>query len=377
MAPERVHVPLIDVRAQNELILSELESAAQRVIRSGGYILGGENAALEEEVSAHLGVDHAVAVSSGTDAILLSLMALGIGPGDEVICPSFTFFATASCVSRLGATPVFADVELESFNLDPAAVEAKLSERTKAVIPVHLFGQTADLNPVLKLSESHGLHVIEDAAQAFGAEHEGRKCGTLGDFGTYSFFPTKNLGGLGDGGMLVTNDPELAATARLLRNHGMNPKYYYPSIGGNFRMDELHAAMLRVKLGHIEAWEKARAKNAESYRRDFADENETSIIPPMDCGRGKHVWNQFTLRIPDGRRDALKAHLFEEGISSEIYYPLPLHRQQCFAELGAFALEGNPRSETLGAEVLSIPVFPELTKGQRESVVAAIRSFVA
>ncbi|MEM9481099.1 MAG: DegT/DnrJ/EryC1/StrS family aminotransferase [Verrucomicrobiota bacterium] len=396
----RIEVPLIDVNAQNDAILEELEHAASAVIRSGRYILGTEVAALEKEIAELVGVKHAIGVSSGTDALLVALMAIGIGPGDEVICPDFTFFATAGCVARLGATPVFADVCPVCFNLDAEKAAAKISSRTKAIIPVHLFGQSADMASIQSLAEEHDLKVIEDAAQALGAEYRGKPCGTIGDIGTYSFFPTKNLGGLGDGGMLVTDDDDLAHEARLLRNHGMEPKYQYQRLGGNFRLDEIQAALLRVKLRHLRDYETRRAANASYYHEALSMLPGVSIASEADCccplitekagdaaegvglvlpvayAHNKHVWNQFTLRVTGGGRDRLKTFLAERRIASEIYYPVPLRRQPCFEEPGAITAGEAENADVLANEVLSLPVYPELADDQREAVVEAIRSFL-
>lgn len=364
-------VPLLDLNRQNAALHGELTAAFDRVLRSGHFILGDEVEAFEREAAAALGAPHALAVSSGTDALLVALMALDLAPGDEVICPSFTFFATAGCIARAGAKPVFADVEAGSFNLDPADVARRIGPRTKAIMPVHLFGQGADLEPILALAQKHGLAVIEDAAQALGARHRGRACGTWGDFGTYSFFPSKNLGGFGDGGLVATNRDDLAEKIRLLRTHGARPKYYHRAIGGNFRLDALQCALLRVKLPHLPAYCAARRRNAEFYTAQLR--GLPGLVLPAVAPHNEHIWNQYTLRVPGaGRRDALRAHLAAAGIGHEIYYPLPLHRQACFAHLPAVSL---PVSERLAEEVVSLPIFPELRDDEREAVVAAVRSF--
>jgi len=364
-------VPLLDLNRQNGVLHAELMAACERVLRSGHFIQGAEVEAFEADCARYLGAKHAIAVSSGTDAILVALMALGIGPGDEVICPSFTFFATAGCVARVGATPVFADVEPHTFNLDPADVARRITPRTKALLPVHLFGQTADLDALLPLARAHGLAVIEDAAQALGAKHGDKFAGTLGDCGTYSFFPSKNLGGYGDGGLVATNRDDLAERIRLLRTHGAKPKYYHAVVGGNFRLDALQCALLRVKLPHLPAYCTARQAHAAAYRSALASAGPRLILPPTTPGR-THIWNQFTLRVPGpGRRDALRQQLTQAGIGSEIYYPLPLHRQQCFAHLPPVNL---PVAELLAGEVLSIPVFPELTAAELLAVAAVLLS---
>lgn len=364
-------VPLLDLNRQNAALRAELTAAFERVIGSGHFILGAEVEAFEREAAAFLGAKHAIAVSSGTDAILVALMALDLSPGDEVICPAFTFFATAGCIARLGAKPVFADVHADSFNLDAADVARRITGRTKAIMPVHLFGQSADMEPLLALAKQHRLAVIEDAAQALGARHRGRACGTFGELGTYSFFPSKNLGGFGDGGLVVTGRDDLAEKVRLLRTHGAKPKYYHKVIGGNFRLDALQCALLRVKLPHLPAYCAARQRNAAHYEAKLAGLN--GIIRPAASAHNDHIWNQYTLRLPGaGRRDSLRAHLAKHGVGHEIYYPLPLHQQECFAHLPKVSL---PVSDTLAAEVVSIPVFPELTPAERDETVAAIATW--
>jgi len=379
-------VPLLDLNRQNGMLHSELMSACERVLRSGHFIQGAEVEAFEADCARFLGVKHTLAVSSGTDAILVALMALNIGPGDEVICPAFTFFATAGCVARLGATPVFADVELRSFNLDVNDVARRLTTRTKAIMPVHLFGQTADMDALLPLARSHNIAVVEDAAQAFGACHGNQLAGTLGDCGTYSFFPSKNLGGFGDGGLVATNRDDLAERIRLLRTHGAKPKYYHAAIGGNFRLDAMQAALLRVKLPQLAAYCSARRINASSYHQivgkfpevaigpDLSPTGSPRLILPEALPNRTHIWNQFTLRIPGtGRRDALRQQLSAAGIGSEIYYPLPLHRQQCFSHLHT---ERLANSELLAEEVLSVPIFPELTRDELDRVHVELGRFV-
>lgn len=364
-------VPLLDLNRQNQTLHADLTAAFERVLRSGHFILGPEVEAFEREAAAFLGAKHAVAVSSGTDAILVALMALDLAPGDEVICPSFTFFATAGCIARLGLKPVFADVHADTFNLDAADVARRLTPRTKAIIPVHLFGQSADMGPLLALAQQHGLAVIEDAAQALGARHHGRACGTAGEFGTYSFFPSKNLGGFGDGGLVVTNRDDLGEKVKLLRTHGAKPKYYHKRVGGNFRLDALQCALLRVKLPQLPAYCAARQANAAFYTERLG--GLPGVILPRATPGNDHIWNQYTLRLTGaGRRDALRAHLAAAGIGHEIYYPLPLHRQECFAYLPQVTL---PVTDALAQEVVSIPVFPELTAAERSTVAESIRAF--
>jgi dTDP-4-amino-4,6-dideoxygalactose transaminase len=378
-------VPLLDVNAQNHPLHDGFTAAFERVFKSGHFIMGEEVAAFEREVLPLTGTSHALSMSSGTDAILLALMALEIGPGDEVLCPAFTFFATAGCVSRVGATPVFVDVLPDTFNIDIADARAKVTSKTKAIIPVHLFGQCANMEAVMELANEHLLHVIEDAAQAIGASRHGTLAGSIGHFGCYSFFPSKNLGGLGDGGLLVTNDGDLALRAKSLRNHGMEPKYYHSHIGGNFRMDALQAAFLRVKLPHYAGYTKQRQVNAAFYQEQLSKLPGTAfssqpadarLLLPYSEEGNQHIWNQFTLRVPGGRRDALKQHLLELKIGCEIYYPVTLDQQACFAHLPESSLRGCEVSHQLAEEVLSIPIYSELTEPQKTEVVAAIAAFL-
>lgn len=399
-------VPLLDLKPQNLPLEGELTAAFLRVLRSGHFIMGPELDRFEAEMAAMLGVRHALGVSSGTDAILLALMALGIGPGDEVIVPSFTFFATGGCVARVGATPVFADVCPVCFNLDVADAARRITSRTRAIMPVHLYGQAADMDAIQALAGRHGLQVIEDGAQALGARYRGRMVGGLGAFGTFSFFPSKNLGALGDAGLLVAQDDALAEKARLLRVHGAKPKYYHHLIGANFRMDALQAAFLSVKAAQYDGYTEARCRNAADYTAQLlglpgvvlADAARCGCAESHDAGAGTgsggearlilpvayphngHIWNQYTIRVTgEGRRDALRAHLQARGIGSEIYYPVPLHAQPCFAPVAGASGGGLPLpvSDRLAREVISIPIYPELTAGQRAEVVEGIRTFLA
>ena len=378
-------VPLLDVNRQNLPLELELTDAFGRVLRSGRFILGPEVEAFERQAAAVAGARFAIGVSSGTDAILVALMALGIGPGDEVICPSFTFFATAACVVRLGATPVFADIQASSFNIDPADLEGLITARTKAILPVHLFGQPADLDAILEIARRHRLAVIEDAAQSLGAEYRGRPVGALAEFGTVSFYPSKNLGALGDAGLLVTNDEALAQKARLVRDHGASPKYYHKVVGGNFRIDALQAALLAVKLPHLAAYTAARQNHAREYNRAFASlpgHEFVEVIVPAMLPERTHIANQYTLRLrprerwpwTESPRDALCRWLRERDIGCEIYYPVPVHRQECFARLGR--PRELPVTEAVAKEVISLPVFPELTAEERRAVVDAVTEFV-
>ena len=387
-----MNVNLLDLKAQNGALEPELNEAFLRVLRSGHFILGPEVDRFERALAEFTGAKHALGVSSGTDAILVALMALGIGPGDEVLCPSFTFFATAGCVARVGAKPVFVDSCPVCFNLDLRDAARRITPRTKAIIPVHLFGQAAEMDGVLDLARRHGLRVIEDAAQAMGATYRGKQVGTLGDFGTISFFPTKNLGALGDAGALLANDTALFERAKILRVHGMEPKYYHQVVGGNFRLDALQAAMLSVKLPRFDGYTAARRRNAALYTERLAQLPGVEVARAGDCGcaiagavettarlilpvaypHNGHIWNQYTLRvIGAGRRDALRAHLTARGVGSEIYYPLPLHEQACFANLGGKA-EDLPWAHRLAGEVMSLPIYPEIPAEQIEQVCAVI-----
>ncbi len=364
-------VPLLDVNAQNLPLEAELKRVFESVLHSGRFILGEEVEAFERECAAAIGAKHAISISSGTDALLAALMALGIGPGDEVLCPSFTFFATAGSIARTGAAPRLCDVREDDFNLDLDSAARLVNSRTRAIMPVHLFGQCCDMDAVRAFAEEHGLVVIEDCAQSIGATFAGVQCGNFGGFGCFSFFPSKNLGGFGDGGLVTTNDDALAEQIVKLRNHGMHPRYYHQIVGGNFRMDALQCALLRVKLRQLDSYAAGRARNAAWYATNLPLPGGCAL-PAALPGRG-HVWNQFTLRISgEGRRDALRQHLTERGIGCEIYYPVPLHLQECFAHLPA---ADCPVSETLAREVFSIPVYPELTSAQLEEVAAAFGSF--
>ena len=363
-------IPLLDLTRQNADLESEFMRAFERVLKSGRYISGPEVEAFEGAVATYTDTKHAIAVSSGTDALLVALMALGIGPGDEVICPSFTFFATAGCVARLGATPVFVDCDPTHFNISPIEVERAITPKTKAIVPVHLFGQTAEMDLLLNLASQHGLKIIEDAAQALGARDHDRPAGSMGDLGTFSFFPSKNLGGFGEGGMIVTTDGDLAHRCRILRNHGMEPRYHHSVIGGNFRLDEIQAALLDIKLKMLDRFAESRRTNAGIYSDALAD--LTGIVTPSVTSERLHIWNQYTIKVSGERRDALREYLAKNGIASEIYYPVPLHQQECFQHLKTREL---PVSDQLAEEVLSLPVFPELTREQITHVAQSIRGF--
>jgi dTDP-4-amino-4,6-dideoxygalactose transaminase len=367
-------VPLLDLHAQNGPLRDEILAAIARVADSQRFIMGPEIEALESELAAMLGVEHAIAVSSGTDAVLLALMAIDIKPGDEVITPTYSFFATAGCVARLGAKPVLVDSDPETFNVDPDAVAAAVTPRTKAIIPVHLFGQSAEMEPIMRTAERAGIPVIEDAAQAIGATYRSRPVGGFGAFGCFSFFPSKNLGAFGDAGLVTTNDTALAKRARLLRTHGMEPKYYHHVVGGNFRMDALQAAVLRVKAPHLAAWTEGRRRNAARYRELFASSGiGDAVVLPREPQDRLHIYNQFVIRTAD--RDELKRHLDAERIGNEIYYPVPFHLQPCFADLG-YRRGQFPEAERAAANSLAIPIYGELTLAQQEAVVSTIASFV-
>ncbi len=367
-------VPFLDLKKQHEPLATELAAAFERVLHSGQFILGREVAQFEEAAAALTGTRHAIGVSSGTDAILLALMALDIGPGDEVLCPAFTFFATAGCVARVGATPVFVDSCATSFNIDVADAARRITPRTKAILPVHLYGQTADMDAIRNLAEAHGLFVIEDAAQALGAIFRGQPAGSMGDFGAFSFFPTKNLGALGDAGLLVTSDDQLAARARLLRNHGAEQQYFHKLIGGNFRIDGLQAAFLHVKLPHLAGYTTRRRENAAFYSSRLAKLNGKALALPVEMKENQHIWNQYTVRVHGNQRASLRRFLAEHGIGSAVYYPVPLHRQECFLKEEIPSL---PVAEQLSQECLSLPVYPELTREQLSGVANAVMQFFA
>ena len=369
-------VPLLDLHAQFTSIEAEIRSAMDRVLSSQYFIMGPEVAALEKEIAAYSQCRFGIGVSSGTDALLVALMALDIGPGDEVITTPYSFFATAGCISRLGATPVFVDIDPQSYNLDPTKIEAAITKRTKAILPVHLYGQMAEMDPIMQIAQDRGLVVIEDAAQAIGAEYKGRRAGTVGHMGCFSFFPSKNLGAFGDGGMVTTNDPKLAEKLDILRKHGSKPKYYHKYVGGNFRLDALQAAVLRVKLPYLDGWTRSRQENAARYRRLFAQagltDGDSPIILPTELPQRRHIYNQFVIRT--AQRDALMAHLKKHQIGCEIYYPMPLHLQECFEDLG-YQMGDLPHSESAAQETLAIPIFPELSATQQQTVVDVISDF--
>ncbi|MGE9290675.1 MAG: DegT/DnrJ/EryC1/StrS family aminotransferase [Puniceicoccales bacterium] len=382
-------IPLFDLTRQNDALMDELLATSERVLRSGRFIMGDEITGLEAEAASAMGTNDSIAVSSGTDAILLSLMAAGIGPGDEVILPDFTFFATGGCVARTGARPVFVDICPYSYNLLPEAVEAAITEKTRAIIPVHLFGQAADMSRLRPLAQKHDLIIVEDCAQSIGARHHGQCVGSIGDYGAISFFPTKNLGGFGDGGLVLASNTKDFERARIMRVHGMEPKYYHPEIGGNFRMDALQAALLRIKLPHLEEYNAGRRTNAEYYLQRFAENEkvwtpreteslspqpEARLITPLIYSHNEVTWNQFTVRIPgEGNRADFREHLQKSGIGTEIYYPLPLSQQECFAD---YHPSTCPNAAQVANECVSLPVFPELTSDERQTVADAVVSWL-
>lgn len=354
-----MNVPLLDLKAQYESLRAEMEPVVLRLMASQQFILGPEVEALEREVADYSQCRFGIGVSSGTDALLVALMALDLKPGDEVITSPFTFFATAGSIVRVGAVPRFVDIDPLTFNLDPALVEKALTPRTKAIMPVHLYGQMVDMDPLMEIARRHKLAVIEDAAQAIGSEYKGRRAGAIGDFGCFSFFPSKNLGGFGDGGMVVTNDEKLAERVRLLRNHGMNPKYYYRAVGGNFRLDALQAAILRIKLKHLDRWSEGRQANARIYNELFRKAGAAcgGVILPHEAPARRHIYNQYVIRVK--QRDRVTAALVRAQIGHDIYYPVSLHQQQCFKSLGY--RDGDfPASEAASREVLALPIYPEL-----------------
>jgi dTDP-4-amino-4,6-dideoxygalactose transaminase len=371
------NVPLLDICGENEPLREEILGAITDVFDSGAFVLGPEVVKFEEEVAAYSHAEHGIGCASGSDALMLALMALDIGPGDQVILPSYTFFATAGAVWRLGARPVFVDILPDDYNMDPELLEAAITPATKAVIPVHLYGQCADMDAICEITNRHGISVIEDAAQSLGAEYRGRRAGSLGDIGCFSFYPTKNLGGLGDAGMLTTNDAELADKLRLLRGHGMRPRYYHKLVGVNSRIDSIQAAALRVKFKHLDQWSSQRAENADRYYERFCQHGlEQRLGLPSESTDKRHVWNQYIVRVPNGQRDALREHLTSAGIGSEIYYPVALHQQECFATLG-YPAGSLPVTEQATIETVALPISPGLTDGDQQRVVDEIANFMA
>jgi dTDP-4-amino-4,6-dideoxygalactose transaminase len=373
---EKINVPLLDLKAQYATIKSEILEAVHAVFESQGFILGKTVVDCEELLGPYCGCKYAIGVSSGTDALLIALMAEEIGPGDEVITTPYTFFATAGSIARTGAKPVFVDICPKTYNLDPKQIERRITKKTKAIMPVHLYGQCADMDPILELAKTHNAAIIEDAAQAIGSEYKGRRAGSIGRYGCFSFFPSKNLGAAGDGGLVTVQDAELADRLKVLRVHGSKPKYYHSLLGGNFRLDALQAAVVSVKFKHLDQWSAGRQSNAARYRRLFEQAGLVKsgrVVLPLEIAGGRHIYNQFVIRVP--QRDALQKHLKDHGIGTEVYYPVPLHLQKCFASLGH--REGDfPESEKAAQETLALPIYPELSDRQAEYVVEKIREFI-
>jgi dTDP-4-amino-4,6-dideoxygalactose transaminase len=367
-------IPLLDLKLQYAAIREEVLRVTEEVYESQHFILGKRVDDFERDFAAYCEAKHAIALSSGTDALLIALMVLGVGPGDDVIVPAYSFFATAGVVDRLGARPVFVDIDLVDYNLDPSQIEGKIGTRTKAIMPVHLYGQTAAMDAINEIADRHGIAVVEDAAQAVGAEDRGRRAGSLGTIGAFSFFPSKNLGAFGDAGAVTTNDPALAEKLIDYRVHGMRPKYYHKYVGGNFRIDALQAAILHVKLPHLESWTEGRRRNAARYAQLFADAAlGDRIVLPRELPERRHVFNQYIVRFPAGRatRDAVMEHLKAHGIGCEVYYPLTLPQQECFANVPG-AKDHYPSSDAAAAQTLAIPIFPELRDEQLVEVVTRI-----
>ena len=370
----RTPVKLLDLDAQYQPLRAEILAAITRVCDSQRFILGPEVDALERELAAHLGVAHAIAISSGTDALLVAMMAMGIGSGDEVITTPFSFFATAGCIARLGARPIFVDIDPVTFNIDPARISDAITSRTRAIMPVHLYGLSADMDPIVEIARDRKIAIIEDAAQAIGATYKSQQAGSFGAAGCFSFFPSKNLGAFGEGGLVTTSDPALATEIRLLRNHGAEPKYFHKRIGGNFRLDALQAAVLRVKLPHLPRWTSMRQANAEHYRALFESAGLTDRITlPTAPADRVHIFNQYVIRVAE--RGHVRRVLDERGIGTEIYYPVPFHLQECFSSLG-YRRGDFPHAEAAADSVLALPIYPELTIEQQGSVVSALADAV-
>lgn len=377
-----MNVPLLDLKAQFRSIESDIRGAIEEVLDSQRFIMGPPVKECETGIAAYCNCAYAVGVSSGTDALLIALMAEGIGPGDDIITTPYTFFATVGSITRLGARPVFVDIDRFTFDLCADEVESRVTSRTRAIIPVHLFGQMTDMDPLMEIARRRQLIVIEDAAQAIGAEYNGRRAGSIGDYGCFSFFPSKNLGCFGDGGMVVTNDAARAERMAILRSHGSNPKYYHKIIGGNFRLDTLQAAIVSVKLRHLDGWTKGRQANAERYNRLFQDAGliepdlKTTAVPGRvvlpKIQTARHIFNQYVIRV--SRRDDLQSYLKQRGVATEVYYPVPMHLQECFAYLG-YKSGDFPESERAAKDSLALPIYPELTDAQASYVVQCIADF--
>jgi dTDP-4-amino-4,6-dideoxygalactose transaminase len=364
-------IPPLDLSAEIDSLWEEINTAIQDVLKSKEFIMGSAVKAFEQEVAAYLGTKHALGVNSGTDALVIALRALGIGPGDEVITTPFTFFATAEAISQVGATPIFVDIDSRTFNLEPGLIEEKVTSRTKAILPVHLYGQAADMDSILKVARERDLLVLEDVAQAFGGEYHGKKTGTIGNVGAFSFFPSKALGAYGDGGLIATNDDSVAEMARMLRVHGAQRKYFNEVLGYNSRLDSMQAAILRVKLPHVDAWSDARARAARVY--DELLEGIPGLALPNVTNGAKHVYHQYTVRVSGGRRDVVQARMSDDGIDTMIYYPVPVHRLPIYADLS----EHLPVAEAAASEVLSLPIWPQIEVSTQERVSEALRHALA
>lgn len=374
-------VPLLDLKAQYRTIREEILKVTEEVYESQYFILGPHVQALEKEIAEYCSTKYAIGVSSGTDALLISLMAADIGPQDQVITSPYTFFATAGCIARAGAKPVFVDIVPETYNISPQGIEKTLADmsraersRVKAIIPVHLYGQCAEMEPILQIAKKYNLYVIEDAAQAIGAEYNGIRAGSMGDFGCFSFFPSKNLGAFGDGGIVTASSEELHEHLKIIRVHGSRPKYYHKFIGGNFRLDALQAAVVSVKLKYLDEWSRGRQENAKTYRTLFAESGLEGIKLPVEK-ENRHIYNQFVIQVPE-KRDELRRFLQQEEIGTEIYYPVPLHLQECFAYLN-YKKGDCPISERAATHTLALPIYPELTDDQQAYVVEKIKEFYA
>lgn len=370
-------VPLLDLKAQYAEMKEEILTEVARICDSQYFILGPDVVKFEKEVAEYCGTKYAVGVSSGSDALLIALMVEGIGYGDEVITTPFTFFATAGAIARVGAKPVYVDIEPDTFNINPELIEAKITPKTKAIIPVHLYGQCAEMGKIMEIARKHNLIVIEDGAQAIGSEYEGQKAGSIGDYGCFSFFPSKNLGAFGDGGVVTTNDEAKYELLKIFRNHGSNPKYYHKYIGGNFRLDALQAVILSIKLKHLDSWSAARQRNAAEYRSIFAASKiaDKVQLPVKADHSTRHIYNQFCILLPEGTRDGLKQALLDAGVGVDVYYPVPLHLQECFADLG-YKVGDFPISESVAKRIIALPIYPETTHDQRKFVVSVIEDFI-
>ncbi len=369
-----MQVPLLDLKEQNQELRPEIEAALGRVLDTNGFILGGEVAELEKELALYCGTKYAIGCASGSDALLLAMMALGVSAGDEVVTTPYSFFATVSAITRLGAIPVFVDIDPRTYNLDVAQIESKITGKTKAIQPVHLFGQCADMKALREVAARHAIPLVEDAAQAIGSEEDGVRAGAMSEIGCFSFYPSKNLGGMGDGGFMTTGDDDLARKLLALRVHGAEKRYYHKWVGLNSRLDGFQGAVLRVKLPHLDSWSDQRKANADNYRKLFTDVGlNEQIGVPLERQNVRHIYNQFVIRVPN-RRDELRAFLTEQGIGTDVYYPISLHLQECFAYLGY--KEGDfPESERASRETLALPIFPELKPEQQAYVVENIAKF--